>query len=243
MSPHAGYLLQEEVVPRLVSAIPNAVSFIAPEDAKELIADGTAMAAQMIHNAERNGKKVVKVSTKFNGQYRKQAKEVTCGNIAYYTIQKLRSGRRSTGSSIKDVCANGTQLNGNSRLESMEQVVASNDESGSEIYELHDVLASNQEDPSVKAARRMDWDSFLSGVSEQDKTMITLLVDGFGGSEIARKLKVCTSTIHHRKRHLALAIQEFMGLDIIIDVQKQPGWKDSINAARERMTCKYERCR
>ena len=56
MSPQAGFLLQTEVLPRLISAIPQAVSFIGSEDAQELIQDGTLIAAQMIHNAERAGK-------------------------------------------------------------------------------------------------------------------------------------------------------------------------------------------
>jgi hypothetical protein len=65
--------------------------------------------------------------------------------------------------------------------------------------------------------------SFLHGVSYQDKTMITLLVDVFNGSKISKNVKVCSSTIHHRKRNLALAIHWFMGLDIIIDIQRRPG--------------------
>ena len=81
--------------------------------------------------------------------------------------------------------------------------------------------------------------SFLRGVSYQEKTMITLLVDVFNGSKISKTVKVCSSTIHHRKRNLALAIHWFMGLNIILAIQRRPGSKDSINAARERMTCKY----
>ena len=60
MSPQVGFLLQDQVVPRLRSAIPNALSFIGCEDAEELIQDGTALAAQMMHNAEQAGKKVVR---------------------------------------------------------------------------------------------------------------------------------------------------------------------------------------
>ena len=74
-------------IPRLRAAIPNAVSFIAPEDAEELIQDGTAMAARMMHNAEESGKRVVKSPTG-------RGKEITAGNVTYYTIEKLRSGRR-----------------------------------------------------------------------------------------------------------------------------------------------------
>jgi hypothetical protein len=83
-------------------------------------------------------------------------KTVMPGNIAYCTFQHIKSGRRSTGSSVVDVMGTGTQLKGNARLDSMEQVVAENQETGSEIFELHDVLSSDEEDPSTKAARKMD---------------------------------------------------------------------------------------
>jgi hypothetical protein len=67
--------LQEEVVPRLRSAIPQAVNFVGCEDAQELIQDATAMAARILHNAEAKGKKVPGSS------------------VAYYSIQHCRSGR------------------------------------------------------------------------------------------------------------------------------------------------------
>jgi hypothetical protein len=60
------------------------------------------MAAKILHNAERRGKKI------------------TPGNAAYYAIQHCKSGRRSTGNSRSDVMAAGTQIAGRSRLESME---------------------------------------------------------------------------------------------------------------------------
>ena len=69
-----------------------------------------------------------------------KGKTVTPGNIAYYTIQHLKSGRRSTGSSYADVMGSGTQLKARTRLNSMEEVVVSNDETGGEIFLLHDVL-------------------------------------------------------------------------------------------------------
>jgi hypothetical protein len=109
MSPQVGLLLQDQVVPRLRSAIPNAVAFIGCEDAEELIQDGTALAARIMHNAEQAGKKVVRSAGGRRGQ------EITAGNVCYYTIEKLRCGRRSTGSTVVDVHGAGTQLKGNTR--------------------------------------------------------------------------------------------------------------------------------
>jgi len=37
MSPEAGFLLQDQIIPRLISAIPNVVHLIAPEDEGELV--------------------------------------------------------------------------------------------------------------------------------------------------------------------------------------------------------------
>src|ERR1700677_99358 len=96
MSPTAGDVLCTQVAPKLASAIPSAVNFIGCEDAQELVQDGVAMAAKMIHNAERSGKKVTRSATGRRG-------DISAGNIAYYAIVKLRNGCRSSGMVTGDV--------------------------------------------------------------------------------------------------------------------------------------------
>jgi len=71
MSPQAGWILQEEVMPRLRSSIPKAVVCVGAEDPQELIQDATVLAAKMIDRLEQRGK----------------LDKVTPGNIAYYTVQ------------------------------------------------------------------------------------------------------------------------------------------------------------
>jgi len=56
MSPQAGWILQDQIVPRLCSAIPNSVPCIGAEDHQELIRDGINMAARMIDRVESQGK-------------------------------------------------------------------------------------------------------------------------------------------------------------------------------------------
>jgi hypothetical protein len=53
-----GWVLQEEVLPRLRSAIPQVVNFVGSEDAQELVQDATAMAARLMHKFEKIRKKV-----------------------------------------------------------------------------------------------------------------------------------------------------------------------------------------
>jgi hypothetical protein len=112
------------------------------------------MAAKLMHNVKAAGKKV------------------TPGNIAYYTIQHIKSGRISTGSSVVDAYGTATQLHGKTRLSSLEEVVASNDECGGEIFTFNDVLSNDQEDPGTKAARKMDWETFMDSLSVRDQAII-----------------------------------------------------------------------
>ena len=76
MSPEAGELLMGQIAPRLRAAIPKCVQKLGAEDDEELVQDAIVTAAQMLAAVERNGK------------------TVTPGNIAYYTILHMKSGRR-----------------------------------------------------------------------------------------------------------------------------------------------------
>jgi hypothetical protein len=102
-----------------------------------------------MHNAERAGKKVVRSA---GGR---RSKQVTAGNVCYYTIEKLRCGRRSTGSTVVDVHGAGTQLKGNTRLSSLDEPAGVDEETGGELT-FNDVLSRDEEDPSIQAARKMD---------------------------------------------------------------------------------------
>ena|ERR1035438_5241048 len=241
MSPQAGYLLIDQVLPRLRSSIPTAVPFISPETADDLLQDGLTIASMMIDGAERNGKRVVKSPSKVNGKYRKQPKEVTCGNICYYTIEKLRCGRRSTGSSCSDVHASMTQLHGRSKLTSLDDVAGCDDQDGEDTLTLHDVLSSNDVCPASRALRRVDWTAFLAGLSKRDVAIIDCLAEGKPLASLARRRHLNSSTLRYHRERLALKIQEYMGPDIIIEIQRRPQWKDSLDATRARQAVRYDR--
>jgi hypothetical protein len=223
MSPEAGWLLVDQIVPRLKAVIPRSVLCIGAEDHEELIQDATCLAARIMHNGEQKGKPVPHSSA------------------AYYALQHCKSGRRSVGHSCSDVHGSSTQLNGRSRLESMEEGVAFSEETGGEIYLLHDVLSTDADDSSMAVARKLDWEEFCSDLPARERAVVEFLVEGKSGSAIARKLKTTDSKIQAIKRHLAQAIVEFMGPEVLQEIQKLPAWKNSINASRERLACKYDR--
>ena len=222
MSPQAGLLLLNEIAPRIISALPKTVCMVGAEDAHELIQDAIALAARMLHYAESNGKKV------------------TPGNIAYYTLQHSKSGRRSVGHSCCDVHGSATQLNGRVKLESFDYEVGFDEDTGEGIT-LGEVFAEEGEDPSVVAARRLDWGEFLEGQDDRGRAIVKFLDEGRSLRELAAAYKVCPSTIVHQKERIASDILSFMGNDILQRVNDKPRWNDNIHANREWMACKEER--
>ena len=68
------------------------------------------------------------------------------------------------------------------------------------------------------------------------------LVATFEAEDMARKLKVCPSTISNSKKSLAGKIQDCMGCKILVDIQRQPKWRNDLAANKERLACKHERC-
>ena len=134
----------------------------------------------------------------------------------------------------------GTQLKGNTRLRSLDEPAAVDEETGGELT-FNDILSRDEEDPAIPAARKMDWETFMADLSARDRALIEGLVEGTSGSAMARKLGVCSSTIQHRKRSLAKAIATFMGDDILIEVRRLPRWKASLDATKERQAVRFER--
>jgi DNA-binding NarL/FixJ family response regulator len=221
MSPQAGWILQAEVVPRLRASIPRNVHCVGSEDAEELIQDSIAIAAKMLHSAEAAGK------------------QLTPGNLAHYALKHVKSGRRSTGSSVVDVMAPGTQLNGHAWLNSLDEPVA--DQTSGEGFTFNDVLASDQEDPATIAGRNLDWQSLLTRLTAREKAVVTYLLEGKTVSDVAWALRVSRSAMQQCKERLVHLIREFMGRDILVEVLRVPGWKDNLNASRQRLACRFER--
>jgi len=224
MSPQAGWILQEEIVPRLRSAIPKSVLCVGAEDPQELIADATVMAARMIDRVESQGK----------------LGEITASNIAYYTIQHAKSGRRANGSSTVDVMASRTQLNSSTRLHSLSEVV-SESECGFEIFELQDVISNDREDPGTIAARNLDWQTFTASLNQLELLLIECLVSGLGIREAAELAHVSYWTMREYRKKIAAKALEFMGAEVLADIVREPGWRISLDCERDAQACRNER--
>ena len=224
MSPKAGFVLMEEIAPRLRSAIPQYVHKVGAEDDEELLQDGVAMAAHMLDGLERRGK------------------QVTPGNVAYYTILHLKSGRRSYSTGHTDVMGSATQIGHNSMVLSIEEEVGFDDEIGTPIR-LEEMLTDGHDDPSMEAARNMDWEKFLD---EHDPRYLCIVHDlGSGGSmlDTARACRMPYHEIRELRDRLVVELQEWMGPDAIADAAAVPGWRGNILVDREKTACRADRRR
>ena len=182
------------------------------------------MAAKMIDRVESQGK----------------LGKVTASNIAYYTIQHLKSGRRANGSSSVDVLGSSTQLNGASKLHSLSEVVAES-ECGFEIFELQDVISNDREDPGTKAARKLDWETFCQSLNRIELLLVECICSGMTVREICRVVKMTKNKLIELQHQVAVKIADFMGVEILRDIALLPSWKISLDCERELLACRADR--
>lgn len=224
MSPQAGWLLQDQIAPRIAAVVHRSIKPVGCEDAEELTADGIAMAARMVDRTEAQGK----------------LGKVKASNIAYYTLQHLKSGRRAAGSSAVDVHASMTQLQGHVEPHSFSEVL-SQSETGDEIFELADVVSTDAEDPSVIAARNLDWQEFAASLTKVEKLIIECLISGQTLMDAAKQARVHYSTMVNYRKKLAAKLLEYMGADILCDIARIPQWRIGLDCDRELLACRAER--
>ena len=192
---------------------------VGADDHEELFADGIAIAAGMLDSAERDGK------------------TVTAGNVAHFATKHLAVGRRSTWGGRTDALCPAAQLDGNSRPTSMQAEVGVDPETGEAAY-VADFVACGAEDPAQAAARNLDWASFMRGLDDLSRKMLTAFADGETMRSLKAEANVCDSTMSARKRKLAAAVLEHFGADCLADAGRLPKWATDIAAQREREACR-----
>jgi len=221
MSPQAGFILTDQVAPRLRAIIPR-IKTVGAEDTEELLQDALAVAAKMLHDLEERGK------------------TVTPGNVAYYTILHIKSGRRSYSAGRTDVMNAGTQLDNKSCVLSFEEPAGFDPETGEEIP-LGDLLSSHQDDPSMKASRMLDWEGFLNTHNPRYEAMVCDLAQGKFAKDTAARFGFTSSWAHELKVHLARDLMEYMGEDALADAMRIPRWRGDVQVEHEKAACRADR--
>ena len=214
----------EHIAPRLRVTVPKVVKPVGAEDEEELVQDAVVVAARMLDAVERNGK------------------TVTPGNIAYYTILHMKSGRRSQCRSRADTMAQGTQLDSKSCVLSMEEEVGYDPELD-EAITLGSLLASNHDDPAMAGGRNIDWEAFLGSHDYRYGLLVAGMIEGKHLNETAEAGGSGYSKPYQLKQKLANELREFMGEQAIEDSTRIPAWRSNLMVDREKAACQADRRR
>ncbi len=211
MSPRAGELLLDVIQPMLIAVVPQVVKTVGAEDSDELVQDGMCMAAQAIETLEKHGKDLMPRS------------------VAYYTIQRLKSGRRSQYAGRMDAMCPGATLDKKVEIADMETPAPVED---NDVLTMGDMLASDDEDAATLAARGIDWSLIEPLLSEREQKVLQALVAGFGTVEIALRCRVSAPAVTQAKRRIGRKISGSWGAGMVREVGRVPAWRAGLRATR-----------
>ena len=209
MSPALQLAFVQHVIPIITATVPRTVTPVGAEDAEELIQDGIVLACKAAEELER------------------RKRPVPMRSVAYYAIQRLKSGRRSYSAGRTDVMSPGCQLDGNASVASLEEPVHVSD-ADDEDFTLGDMLASRKDDPAQIAVRNTDWNEFLTLLEEPQQYIVRATAAGESVNDQAAKLKVSAPAICSRRQTVARRARCFWGDSVLADVQAQPLWRRQV---------------
>ncbi|MCX7008395.1 MAG: LuxR C-terminal-related transcriptional regulator [Kiritimatiellaeota bacterium] len=199
------------IQPMLIAVVPQVVRTTGAEDSAELVQDGMCMAAQAIEKLENQGKDLMPRS------------------VAYYTIQRLKSGRRSQYAGRMDAMCPGATLDKKVEIADME--ATAHDETGEELT-FGEMLASGDEDAATLAARDIDWSLIEPLLTVRELKVLQALVEGRGTNEIAFGCQVSAPAITQAKRRIGQKISASWGDGMMREVGRVPTWRAGLRAAR-----------
>lgn len=224
MSPTAGMMLMNQVMPLITAAIARgAVRGIGCEDTEELTAEGRALAAKALDSAERRGKSVPPQS------------------VAYYALENLKQGRRSGYAGKADVMSAAATVCGRVNIRSLDEPMAVDGDDPEQDMTLHDVLAAEEEDVDVAAARHLDWDKVMTRLDARNKTMVKAMAAGYGTDAIAEKIHVSPPRVCQLKEALGRYVVDSWGTDGIADASTPSKWRAGLRAVEQKRAARYRR--
>ena len=102
-------------------------------------------------------------------------------------------------------------------------------------------IVTQTEDPSMAAVRHLDWERLLGSLDTKSREVLLCLVKGEDLISLVPMLKRSLSALVSDKRRLARLVREQLGSDILVRVQEQPRWRNTVIASREKAARRYER--
>jgi hypothetical protein len=223
MTSETGNIVLEKIVPIIQSTVPRTVNPVGSDDHQELVQDAIVSACQMAESLERQNRPII------------------ASSIAYYAIQRTKTGRRSQYGGRADVLCPAAIMDGNSAPVSLDACLGTDAEDDDNAT-LGDVIADRRDDPATIAARKLDWDAFMYQLSEGQRMVVRETAIGTQAKDLAEALHVSRPRITQLKREVGIRLRGFMGEDILAESLREIPWRRELRSQMESAAARHE-CR
>jgi DNA-directed RNA polymerase specialized sigma24 family protein len=223
MTTETGNIVLADIVPIIKATIPRTVTPVGSDDHEELVQDAIVSACQMAESLERSNRPII------------------ASSVAYYAIQRTRSGRRSQYGGRADALCSAAIMDGNSAPVSIDACLdlGTDDADG---LTLGDVLADHRDDPATLAARKLDWTAFMRRLPIQHRTVVTGTAIGTPSKDLAEALRVSPPRVTQIRREAGIRLRDSMGTDILAESTREIPWRRDLRCAMESAASRHE-CR
>ncbi len=109
-----------------------------------------------------------------------------------------------------------------------------------EAIRLGEFLACNQDDPSTRAARNLDWDEFIDSHDYRYGVLLKDMAEGKDVLARSREWGQKYSQVRVLKEKMETALREHMGPEAVADLMRRPLWVGDLHAERERAACRVQ---
>ena len=110
-----------------------------------------------------------------------------------------------------------------------------------ETVAVSELMSRDEEDPSTKATRKLDWQQFYGTQDRNGRRLLTFIAEGCETPEISRKLKLTRLAVRERTDQLRTDLKSFFGPGVIAEACRAPQWFNDLRAVREHLACRGER--
>lgn len=223
MSPYAGMILLEQVMPLIRAAMGKGVAQpVGCEDIAELVQVGIAQAAAMLEGSEKAKKELHPIA--WPGS---RSSPSSLGGVRPVSPGPMPWRQERIWKRVE--------------LSSLDAPVESDGDDAQSDMSLHDLLAGDGESPDVAAGRRLDWAQVMPTFDSRCQAVLRETAEVYGTGELAKKHGVSAPRIVQIRREAADGNREAWREEAERAV-REPDWQRQVRSTRTTRSSRRLRC-
>jgi len=110
-----------------------------------------------------------------------------------------------------------------------------------ETVPVSELMSRDEEDPSTKATRKLDWQQFHRTQDQHNRQLLACLAEGCDTRAITGKLKLTRLAVRRRTDQRRTALKLFFGDGVLAEVCRSRQWFNDLRAVKEHLASRGER--